>query len=408
MTLGSDETNVQETWAHRADLAESAINERHARRVWGMPRTNLAVVSWPPTSKEGIFHHWHYWWQAHYLDCLVDAALRRPTRARRKFIRYTVNGIQARNLGPLTGNRYYDDKAWLALALRRAGSLPEVPMPTAVTALEKDLIEGIDSLTGVLPWRRGETFYNVPSNGPAAIMMARTGRLDTARSIMEWIHDNLIDEDGLVMDGMRMRMHGPELVRDVHPYCQGVVLGANLEIALALRREAGFDHADRIAGVADAEAIDEAMPYITRVRSLVQAVAVHMATPAGVIDWQTGDGDGGLFKGILARYLADVAVRLPSDSPANRAAKKIAARLVLVSAESVWNRRLEVDGLPVFATDWTADARLPHNYGLAPSTLPEALGVLRIDERDLSVQLSGWMLLEAAARVIAETDNRKP
>lgn len=399
---------MQETWAHRADLAESAINERHARRVWGIPRTNLAVVSWPPSSKEGLFHHWHYWWQAHYLDCLVDAALRRPTRARRRLIRYTVNGIQARNLGPLTANRYYDDKAWLALALRRAGSLPEVPVPTAVTALEKDLIEGVDSLTGVLPWRTGETFYNVPSNGPAAILMARTGQLDMARSLMEWIHDNLIDEDGLVMDGMRMRMHGPELVRDLHPYCQGVVLGANLEIALALRREAGFDHADRIAGVADAEAIDEAMTYITRVRSLVQAVAVHMATPAGVIDWQTGDGDGGLFKGILARYLADVAVRLPSDSPANRAAKKIAARLVLVSAESVWNRRLEVDGLPVFATDWTADARLPHNYGLAPSTLPEALGVLRIDERDLSVQLSGWMLLEAAARVIAETDTPKP
>lgn len=399
---------MQETWAHRADLAESAINERHARRVWGIPRTNLAVVSWPPSSKEGLFHHWHYWWQAHYLDCLVDAALRRPTRARRRIIRHTVNGIQARNLGPLTANRYYDDKAWLALALRRAGSLPEVPVPTAVTALEKDLIEGVDSLTGVLPWRTGETFYNVPSNGPAAILMARTGQLDMARSLMEWIHDNLIDEDGLVMDGMRMRMHGPELVRDLHPYCQGVVLGANLEIALALRREAGFDHADRIAGVADAEAIDEAMTYITRVRSLVQAVAVHMATPAGVIDWQTGDGDGGLFKGILARYLADVAVRLPSDSPANRAAKKIAARLVLVSAESVWNRRLEVDGLPVFATDWTADARLPHNYGLAPSTLPEALGVLRIDERDLSVQLSGWMLLEAAARVIAETDTPKP
>lgn len=399
---------MQETWAHRADLAESAINERHARRVWGIPRTNLAVVSWPPSSKEGLFHHWHYWWQAHYLDCLVDAALRRPTRARRRLIRHTVNGIQARNLGPLTANRYYDDKAWLALALRRAGSLPEVPVPTAVTALEKDLIEGVDSLTGVLPWRTGETFYNVPSNGPAAILMARTGQLDMARSLMEWIHDNLIDEDGLVMDGMRMRMHGPELVRDLHPYCQGVVLGANLEIALALRREAGFDHADRIAGVADAEAIDEAMTYITRVRSLVQAVAVHMATPAGVIDWQTGDGDGGLFKGILARYLADVAVRLPSDSPANRAAKKIAARLVLVSAESVWNRRLEVDGLPVFATDWTADARLPHNYGLAPSTLPEALGVLRIDERDLSVQLSGWMLLEAAARVIAETDTPKP
>lgn len=398
---------MQETWAHRADLAESAINERHARRLWGMPRTNLAVVSWPPTTKEVLFHHWHYWWQAHYLDCLVDAATRRPTRARQRIIRGTINGIRLRNLGPLTSNRYYDDKAWLALAMRRSGALSQVSMPSTVHHLEEDLIDGIDSLTGVLPWRTGEMFYNVPSNGPAAIMMARTGKLDQARTIVEWIHDNLVDDDGLIMDGVRMRMHGPELVPERHPYCQGVTLGANLEIALALRKRAGFEYADRIDGVADAEAVDGAMPYITRIRSLVQAVAVHMATPAGVIDWQTGDGDGGLFKGILARYLADVAVRLPSDSPANRAAKKIAARLVMVSAESVWNRRLEVDGLPVFATDWTADARLPHNYGLAPSTLPEALGVLRIDERDLSVQLSGWMLLEAAARVVAESDTRK-
>ena len=399
---------MQETWAHRADLAESAINERHARRLWGLPRTNLAVVSWPPTTKEVLFHHWHYWWQAHYLDCLVDAASRRPTRARRRTIRDTINGIRVRNLGPLTANRYYDDKAWLALAMRRAGALHQVPVPGELPRLERDLVDGVDSLTGVLPWRTGEMFYNVPSNGPAAIMMARTGRLERARTIVEWIHDNLVNDDGLVMDGIRMRMHGPELVRDLHPYCQGVTLGANLEIALALRREAGFEGADTIGGVADAEAVDKAMPHITRIRSLVQAVATHMATPAGVIDWRTGDGDGGLFKGILVRYLADVAVRLPSDSPANRAAKKIAGRLVLASAESVWNRRLEVDGLPVFATDWTADARLPHNYGLAPSSLPEALGVLRIDERDLSVQLSGWMLLEAAARVVAESDTRRP
>ena len=67
----------------------------------------------------------------------------------------------------------------------------------------------------------------------------------------------------------------------------------------------------------------------------------------------------------------------------------------------MWNHRLEVDGLPVFATDWTDDARLPHNYGLGPAKLSEAVGV-RIDERDLSVQLSGWMLIEAAARVSAD------
>ena len=394
---------MQEKWAHRADLAESAINERHATRLWGIPRTNLAVVSWPPTTKERLFVHWHYWWQAHYLDCQVDAALRRATRARRTRIRDTITGIRIRNLSKLTKNNYYDDKAWLALAMDRAGHLDKVSSTKALAPLEENIVAGIDSLTGVLPWRTGETFYNVPSNGPAAIMMARTGRLAEARKVTDWMFDHLLNDDGLMMDGLRMRMHGPEIVENLHPYCQGVALGACLEISLALREQAGFDHTDEIVDVHDAERADEAMIYLTRIRGLVQAVAVHMATPAGVIDWDTGDGDGGLFKGILVRYLADVAVRLPADSPANRAVKKIAARLVTASAHSVWNRRLEVDGLPVFATDWTADARLPHNYGLAPSTLPEAIGVIRIDERDLSVQLSGWMLLEAAARVAGDT-----
>ena len=94
-------------------------------------------------------------------------------------------------------------------------------------------------------------------------------------------------------------------------------------------------------------------------------------------------------------------MRLPEDSKENIATRKIAARLVMQSAESLWSHRLEVDGLPVFAAEWTQDARLPHNYGLGPSSISEAVGLVRIDERDLSVQLSGWMLLEAAARVAA-------
>ncbi|MGD7001538.1 glycoside hydrolase family 76 protein [Corynebacterium halotolerans] len=393
-----------EKWAHRADLAETAINERHASSLWGLPRTNLAVVSWPPTAKETIFLHWHYWWQAHYLDCLVDAASRRPTKGRQQRIRETMRAIRIRNLGKLTNNQYYDDKAWLALAMARADRLKKVKAPKALSALEFDIIAGIDGLTSVLPWRRGETFYNVPTNGPAAIMMVRTGRLDQAINIVDWIYDNLLTETGLVADGLRMRMHGPEIVREIHPYCQGVTLGASLEIALRLRERAGFTHTDQITDVADAERVDDAMSYITHIRSLVRAVAREMANADGVIDWATGDGDGGLFKGILARYLADVAVRLPADSRANKDTRRLAARLVIGSAESVWGNRLEVDGLPVFATDWTEGARLPHNFGLAATSLSEKVGVIRIDERDLSVQLSGWMLMEAAARVAAELE----
>ena len=359
---------MKEKWSHRADLAESAIHDRHATSVWSLPRTNLAVVSWPPVSKERLFVHWHYWWQAHYVDCQVDAALRHNTKTRRKRIADTLRGIRRRNITALTKNRYYDDKLWLALAMDRVAKLPKMSRPKSLTSLQKNILDGRDKTFGVLPWREGETFLNVPTNGPAAIMLARMGRIDEARHIVDWIYDNLVDDDGFIMDGLRMRMDGPELVRNIHPYCQGVVLGACLEIALALRKEAGVGSLEQIDSVRDAELADETMRYLTRIRGLVQAVASEMATPAGVIDWDTGDGDGGLFK-------------------------------VMASANSVWEHRLEVDGLPIFGTDWTADARLPHNYGVGASSLGEKVGVIRIAERDLSVQLSGWMLLEAAARV---------
>src|SRR5699024_3194135 len=127
---------------------------------------------------------------------------------------------------------------------------------------------GIDSLTGVLPWRTGETFYNVPSNGPAAIMMARTDRLEQAMQITDWIFDNLIDVDGLVMDGLRMRMHGPELVRNIHPYCQGVALGACLEIALKLRERHEVSSTE-VETWREAEKAEEYMRYIIHIRALV-------------------------------------------------------------------------------------------------------------------------------------------
>ena len=98
---------MPETWAHRADLAESAVNERHAQKLWGLPKTNLAVVAWPPGPKDRLFWHWHYWWQAQYLDCQVDAAARRETKARRRRIADTLRGVQRRNRGKLLTNVHY-------------------------------------------------------------------------------------------------------------------------------------------------------------------------------------------------------------------------------------------------------------------------------------------------------------
>ncbi|WJY78354.1 Glycosyl hydrolase family 76 [Corynebacterium bovis DSM 20582 = CIP 54.80] len=372
--------------------------ERHAARLWGIPRTNLAVIAWPPTSRDKIFFRWHYWWQAHYIDCQVDAAQRRSTRLRLGQIRRTIRGMRLRNFGRLTANNYYDDKAWLALALERTENLRKYGTVRYRDALEENILDGIDPLTGVLPWRSNETFYNVPTNGPAAILAARTGRLDVARRLTDWVFETLINDDGLVLDGLRMRMHGPEQETAVHPYCQGVMIGACVEIARAMREE---------AGVGPDEVSPVGVEYITRAQGLVRAVARSMATRDNVIDWRTGGGDGGLFKGILARYLALAAVALPGEDRSTRETRRLAGQLVTASAGSVWMHRLEVDGLPVFPSDWTADAVLPQSGGLVGATIAGAVGSSDIAERDLSVQLSGWMLMEAAAQVAAAEDDAR-
>ncbi len=379
-----------EVWEHRAELAEQAITERHASRVWGLPLTNLGVIAWPPTSRDKFFIRWHYWWQAHYIDCQVDAALRRESNTRIRNLRRTINGMKVRNLRALTKNKYFDDKAWLALALGRAEKLDKVGTIKGLAELETNIVEGVDSLTGVLPWRTNETFYNVPTNGPAAIMAARTGRLELAETLIEWVFDTLINEHGLVMDGLRMRMHGPEPATALYSYCQGVMLGACTELAIAQRAE---------AGVQPGEVSEVGMQNITRVAGLVDAVETHGCNRDGVLAWNTRGGDGGLFNGILIRYLALVAKELPDVGATSAETKRQARRMVMNTADSVWRHRLEVDGLPVFSSDWTADAILPQSGGLVGATIAGAVSSSDIAERDLSVQLSGWMLMEAAARL---------
>ncbi|MGH4027186.1 MAG: glycoside hydrolase family 76 protein, partial [Pseudonocardiaceae bacterium] len=111
-------------------------------------------------------------------------------------------------------------------------------------------------------------------------------------------------------------------------------------------------------------------------------VAEHL-TGSGVLRGH-GAGDGGLFTGILARYLALAAQSGSLAGSAGSLAGLLAQRLVLDAAEAAWGNRGVADGGPVFGPQWSVPAS-PPGPGRA--------------ERDLSVQLSGWMLLEAAAEL---------
>jgi len=365
---------MDQLWANRAASAEAAIAKRHLKKLWGMPGTQLGVVAWPAARKYRMFGTWHYWWQAHLLDCLVDAQLRDPQPERVQKIARQIRGHRIRNTLRWT-NDYYDDMAWLAIALERAGRLAGVEKPKAMDKLAEQFLNSwVPEDGGGIPWRKQDQFFNAPANGPAAIFLARYDKLRRAQQMSDWLDETLIDpETHLVFDGIK----GGSMVRAQYTYCQGVVLG--LETELAARTE-DPDHAKRV-------------------HRLVAAVRDNMA-PEGIIRG-AGGGDGGLFNGILARYLALVATDLPQNGEEDEEARDTAAKLVLDSAQAAWDNRQTVDSLPLFAAFWERTAEIPTAAGKEAEFVEGAVNASEIPERDLSVQLSGWMLMEAAHTVSA-------
>lgn len=361
-----------EQWANRAASAEAAIVRRHLRQLWRIPGTQLGVVGWPPSRRDRSYGTWHYWWQAHLLDTLVDAQLRDPRPERAERIRRQIRGHRIRNNGRWT-NRYYDDMAWLALALERAGRLLGIARPQALQTLTRQLFNSwMPEYGGGIPWRKQDQFFNAPANGPAGIVLARCGQVPRAAQMADWIDRTLLDpETQLIFDGIR----DGSLVRAQYTYCQGVVIGLETELAL---RTGDHRHAPRA-------------------RRLIAAVGEHLA-PQGVLRG-AGGGDGGLFAGITARYLALAATDLPGDTKEDVAARATARGIVLASAKAAWDNRQTIDGLPLFGAFWDRLAEVPPVGGGSARFVDGAVATSETPERDLSVQISGWMLMEAARAV---------
>lgn len=368
-------------WDQRARAAADSVRRLFGRRLLGMPFTHLARVDHPVSRP--VFGPWNYWWQAHYIDALVDESIREHARGNdalarhaRRLAQRTLVSVGIRNVGRFT-NAYYDDMAWMLLAAHRLemhgathGPLPRGTRAHAGRALRRTISRGdTPDLGGGVFWNTAHDFKNLPATGPWSLFRARIGDLARAEALIDWSYTHLHDPStGLLQDGIEIDPDGgTRRTPHIFTYNQGTVLGTLTELATRGHRESA-----------------------ARATDLVASVHAHLTTDAGGrLALRThGDGDGGLFTGILVRYLA-LAARSPALPSATR---EVAARLVRDNAHLLWEGResrsmSKTLGMPssqvtVFSPDPAAPAR---------ESQPPGIPI------ELSTQLQAWTILEAAA-----------
>ena len=383
-------------WSFRADEAARSVTRLFGQRLLFLPGTHIAAIVRPSGGLKNLARPWHYWWQAHYVDCLVDTGRRelgtdgrpgtrfdggdRPSAGR--LASRLVTGIRLRNFLTVVNN-YYDDMAWLALSTLRLENLARHSRKKAGRRRNARVLKSLtlqfdsastDDLGGGTFWSKRRDFKNTPATAPVALYYARTGQAARAQALLDWLDARLFDpEQGLYRDGLRIAAGGEVVLESaIYTYNQGPVLGALLELG----------------GEAN----------LARAATLVASVARGLTLPALLVGRGAtvlrceGTGDGGLFTGILVRYLALAAVdgRLPA------ATRSTAAALVNDTAEAFWEgRRILAAGDPLARKGgrilFSIRPELP-----ARDTCPAGAAV------ELSTQLQAWMVLEAAASIAAK------
>ncbi|HST64002.1 MAG TPA: glycoside hydrolase family 76 protein [Mycobacteriales bacterium] len=338
------------SWPEAADAAQRVLGEQ----FWH-PRFALYQDA-PGRRRLAVRLSWDYWIQAHALDVTVDAAARTGSTALKDRIRTHVGGILRRNGGRIV-NRYYDDMAWMAIALLRADEVAGADTGGLVRELWADIRAGWSERHGGILWRRDDPrpYTNTPANAPAAVLAARLHRrygdpadLDWARRIADWQQATLVDPaTGIVWDGVHpAEQESPD--RTLWTYNQGTVVGAEVELWRLTGDRTHLDRARRTA----AAALD------------------RFADPFGGVLPDEGMGDHSVFKGILARYLGDL-VRAdpePSAGVAGRVRAALTSSGAAVAAAA---------GAPI-GSDWRQPGRGGSSLGteVSAALLLEALAVL--------------------------------
>jgi predicted alpha-1,6-mannanase (GH76 family) len=306
----------------------------------------------------------HYWPNAHMLDVLNDGYLRTGNSTYVTRMKELLRGIKTNNRGTYN-NDFNDDMIWLANSCLRAYESTNDQEYKDVARELWGIIKtswSDDVFGGGITWKQTDDSRfqkNAVSNAPAAIIALQLYELDNSPEDLEWAvkiyawqKQKLVDPiTGLVWDSISIR-EGQEFTQTdwVFTYNMGTWIGAGLK----LYRATG----DRT--------------YLTdALRTARSATRTPQLLTDGLMK-DEGQGDGGLFKGVLVRYMTEL-IMAPEINTGDRITF---AKFMELNAKTAYRRGISRPTM-MFGPNWK-------NGPQAGST-------------DLTTQLSGAMLIEAAA-----------
>ncbi|NLR60491.1 glycosyl hydrolase family 76 [Chitinophaga polysaccharea] len=302
----------------------------------------------------------NYWPNAHALDVLTDAYIRKNDPAIKSRMDDLLAGMKVKNGGTYI-NYFYDDMEWMTLAcLRGFEATGDTRYKDVAVLLWNDIKGGWDDVWGGgIHWNKDKSknYKNTPANAPACIIACRmyavTQNPDDiawAKKIYDWEKSTLVDPaSGLVWDGINQDGSGQVTKNWNFTYNQGVFIGAGVELYKLTGQNI----------------------YLNDALKTANNTLGGGFTNANILK-DEGGGDGGLFKGVLVRYLM---LLITDGSVSSTDAAKFAAFLQL-NAETLWLKGTTRPQV-LFNKDWTTQAA----------------------SSDLTTQLSGAMLIEAAAKL---------
>lgn len=299
-----------------------------------------------------------YWPQAHALDVLIDAYTRTNQSSYLALINSWFDGVKEQNKNTFL-NEYYDDMEWNALAMLRAYKVTgDTKFKTATEDVWTDIKTGWNSQgNGGIAWRKSQPYSkNACSNGPACILAARLyqqfNKEDDkawALKIYSWEKEYLFNPaNGAVYDALNANT-GVINKSWIFTYNQGTFLGSALELF-------------KITGEKS---------YLNDAVKAADYTLNNLINSNDQILKNEGTGDGALFKGVFVRYFTQL-ILLP-ELPEFTRTRYI--NFLKHNAETLWLQGTNKNKV-LFGIYWKTK---PGN------------------ESELNEQLSGAMLMEAAA-----------